>query len=124
MSTISDLYTQYRIFRGLQEHMLRVGAVAKIICDAGNIEKSEYIISACLLHDMGNIIKSELTKFPAFLEPEGLEYWTQIKRDFITKYGNDTHEATLKIAQEIGVSEETQSLINIIGFSQIPQVHK
>jgi len=59
----------------LQLHMFRVAGVASVICE--NFKQPELInqddiVSACLLHDMGNIIKFNLSLFPQFLEPEGL----------------------------------------------------
>ncbi len=90
-------------------HQLRVAAVAKQICESLNIEvDKDEIITASLLHDMGNIIKFNLPyakiKFPEFLEPEGLEYWEQIQSEFNQKYGKDEHEATLDIIGELGMS--------------------
>lgn len=90
----------------LQEHMLRVAAVASNICDNLTVSvNKEDIVVASLLHDMGNLIKSNLNLFPEFLEPQGLEYWQKIKDEFIKKYGSDEHEATAKILKEIGVSD-------------------
>ncbi len=106
MKKITEIYTHYKIMPPLQEHMLRVTAVASLICDNLTISvNKEDIVVACLLHDMGNLIKSNLKLFPEFLEPEGLEYWQKVKDEFIKKYGSDEHEATAKILKEIGVSD-------------------
>lgn len=89
----------------LQDHMLRVAAVASLICD--NFDEplpKEEIISACLLHDMGNIIKSDLKYFPEFLEPQGLDYWQEVKDEYIQKYGKNELQATVQIIQELGLS--------------------
>jgi hypothetical protein len=114
----SDIYTEYKIMPTLQEHMLRVAAVAFLICD--NFDETlpkDEMITACLLHDMGNIIKSVFEDFPEFVKPEGIEYWEKVKNDFIEKYGNDTHIATEMIAKEIGISKQTFSFLQSIGFS-------
>jgi hypothetical protein len=109
----------------LQKHQLRVAAVAKIVCDSCSEETDDYeIITACLLHDMGNIIKFDLSFFPEFLEPEGEQYWRAVRTDFLKKYGDNEHEATVMIAKEIGVSERVIVLINAIGFSQIPKAYE
>lgn len=101
---ITDIYTKYQIMLSLQLHQLRVASVAQLICDSF-IEKNEIesrsVVTACLLHDMGNIIKSDLSYFPDFVKPEGLDYWQKIKDDFIDKYGRDEHVATKIIASEI-----------------------
>lgn len=122
--TATELYHRYRLMPNLQLHMYRVAGVAAEIC---NHVKSEFqaelhrdeVIAACLLHDMGNIIKFDLTKFPQFLEPEGLEYWQQVQNEFFTEYGFDEHRATLVIAREIGVKPAVLDLIKAIGFVQV-----
>ncbi|MDP4011467.1 MAG: HD domain-containing protein [Candidatus Roizmanbacteria bacterium] len=87
----------------LREHQLRVAGVAKIICDS--LQEAEVdidmIVIACLLHDMGNIIKFKLELFPEFLKPEGLDYWKEIQEEYVRKYGKDEHVATIKISEEI-----------------------
>lgn len=115
---ISEIYTEYKIMPVLQEHMFRVAAVASLICD--NLDEKvnkEEIITACLLHDMGNIIKSDLQFLPELLKPEGREYWQKVKDGFIEKYGNADHEAHVQIAKEIGVSREVIRLIDQVRFS-------
>ncbi len=64
MRKISEIYEEYKIMPNLREHQLRVAAVAAQICDNFNkpLNKKE-IITACLLHDMGNIIKFKLELF-------------------------------------------------------------
>lgn len=116
---ISQIYKKYKIMPMLQEHLYRVTAVAKLICDNwnGKIDKKE-IIYACLLHDMGNIIKFNLGYIPEAVQPKGLAYWQKIKDEYIHKYGNDEHIATLKIAKEIGIKDKIIELIKAVGFSK------
>jgi hypothetical protein len=117
--TILDIYSKYQIMPNLQTHMLRVAGVGKIIaedlCDQGEVEN---IIRTTLLHDMGNILKFDLTQFPKFLEPQGLDYWQGVKDQYRQKYGPDEHQASLQIAQEIGVSQRVLELIESINFSK------
>ncbi len=116
--TISEIYTEYKIIPSLQEHMLRVTAVAIIICDnfTEPIPKED-IIKACLLHDMGNIIKFKMDVMPEFFQPEGVEYWQKVKDEFIEKYGDNEHKASVQIAKDIGVSERVVHLIDQIDFA-------
>lgn len=120
MKNILDIYSTYKIMPALQQHQLRVAAVAKQICDSisSTVDKNGAVI-ACLVHDMGNIIKFDLTYFPDFLQPEGLEYWQKVKNEFIKKYGTEEHIATKKISKEIGLSETQISYLDTVGFSQI-----
>jgi HD superfamily phosphodiesterase len=120
MALITEIYEKYKIMSNLQLHQLRVAAVAKKISDnlVTQIDKAA-VVEACLLHDMGNIIKFDLDYFPQFLEPEGLEYWQKVKNEFIDKYGKDEHEATLEIVRGIGASRQVLECIDSIGFNKI-----
>jgi len=117
--SIEEIYKKYKIMPNLQEHMLRVAAVASIICD--NFEDQlpkEEIITACLLHDMGNIIKFKMDVIPEFFQPEGLECWQEIKNEYIKKYGENEHEATMKIIKdELGLPDKITFLVDQIRFS-------
>lgn len=122
---IQKIYDKYKIMPNLQEHQLRVTAVASIICD--NFQKpidKKSIISACLLHDIGNIVKSDLQRFPEFLKPKGLKYWERVKSKFIEKYGNDDHLATYKIIEEVGVNQKTIKIVKAFGFSKGDKTYK
>lgn len=121
MTHIRDIYHRFPIPNHLQLHQLRVAAVAQVICDQLNpaikINRSE-IISACLLHDMGNLIKFKLDQLPELLEPQGRDYWHIQQQQFIAEYGPNEHQATLAIAKSLGVNETILALINAIGFNQ------
>jgi hypothetical protein len=122
MRTVQELYSQYKILPSLQLHQLRVAAVAKKIVEHfdGALDK-EAIITACLFHDMGNIIKSDLERFPDFVKPEGIEYWEEVKKDFITRYGSDDHVATDAIAKEIGFAPNILLCLANTGISKASQ---
>ncbi len=123
MRTPADIYAEYKIMPSLQLHQLRVAAVAKLICD--NLDKpidERNVVLACLFHDMGNIIKSDLTKFPDFRADKGLEYWEGVKASFIKKYGKNTHEANVAIAKEIGLPAATISYIDSVSFSNLDTI--
>ncbi len=115
---ITEIYKEYKIMPNLQDHMFRVAAVAAIICDnfSEPLPKKQ-IVAACLLHDMGNIIKSNFEFLPEFLEPEGLAYWQKVKDEFIEKYGIDEEKAHGQILLELGVSPKIISLVSQIDFA-------
>ena len=116
--TISEIYDEYDLMPILREHMLRVAAVAYLICDNFNEPlPKDKIITACLLHDMGNIIKFDLTCFPEFNEPKGIEYWKKVRDEYVKKYGPDEHEATIKILKELGISSDVILFVDEIQFS-------
>lgn len=116
---IQDIYEEYKIMPQLQLHQLRVAGVASIIADhyKENLN-NDAIVSAALLHDMGNIIKFDLKLFPEHLQPKGLEYWEKLKEKFSSEYGDDEHEATYKIAEELKVSTKVMKLLKAYGFSK------
>lgn len=117
MKKITDIYQEYKIMPNLVEHHLRVAGVAMQICDSLDIDVDrEMLITACLVHDMGNIIKFKLGYFPESIETEGLEYWQQVQNDYIEKYGKDEHYATLEIVKELGLGVEVYELVACIGF--------
>jgi len=83
--TIQQIYDHYDIMPSLQLHMLRVTAVAAMIVESFNqpLDKNN-IIKACLLHDMGNIVKFDFNymkeSMPQFLEPPGTQVLAKGKR--------------------------------------------
>ncbi|MDO8482342.1 MAG: hypothetical protein Q7S86_00805, partial [bacterium] len=83
---------------------------------------ADTIIQAALFHDMGNIIKSDLSLFPEFLEPEGLAYWENVKKEYIIKYGTDEHVATINVTKEIGLDVGAIKLIETMSFGKMLQI--
>ena len=123
MRIAQDIYTEYKIMPSLQLHQLRVAAVAKLLCEHFKEPvKERVVVLACLFHDMGNIIKSDLGYFPEFVEPEGREYWEKVKADFVEKYGGNHHQANVVIAKEIHLPAASVAFINGIGFSKLAEV--
>ncbi|MEI8130671.1 MAG: HD domain-containing protein [bacterium] len=117
---IVEIYERYRIPPWLALHMYRVAAVGAMLFDAqtprvgGENERAE-LIMACLLHDMGNIIKFDLDKLPSPVRTER-DHWETVRSDMISRYGRDEHKATLAILDEIGVSNRVREIIDSIGF--------
>jgi HD superfamily phosphodiesterase len=73
---ISKIYEKFKVPSHLQDHMFQVASVAKLICDNFKTEINEQdILHACLLHDIGNIVKFNFTVKPELFEPEGINYW-------------------------------------------------
>jgi hypothetical protein len=113
---ILEIYERYPIPPILQEHMLRVAAVGKIICKKSKepVDTRDVVLT-CLLHDMGNIIKFDMKKFPEFIGSQGLERWQKVQKEYQAKYG-DEHIATDAIVKELKVPEEVINLISLVGI--------
>jgi len=136
---ITEVYQKYKNTPQMMEHQLTVAAVAGLVCDnwergmTRNLTRNdaeakfgidrENIVVACLLHDIGNIVKFNFDRtkdiFPELLaKPEDREYWENVKKEFTEKYGKSSHEATVKIIKEIGVSDRVFELVDSVGFNQ------
>ncbi|HVO86883.1 MAG TPA: HD domain-containing protein [Candidatus Binatia bacterium] len=117
MAKITDIYQKYKITRSLQEHQLRVAAVAKQICDNLTVQvDTDSVVKACLLHDMANILKFDFS-FAHLFAPEGVEYWKKVREEVAKKYqSQDEHQVTVMIAKEIGVSDRVLDYIDSVGF--------
>jgi HD superfamily phosphohydrolase len=129
---ILEIYKKYKIMPNLQLHMLRVGAVASLVCkNFKNEHKRSFmvgsenynnIVAATLLHDMGNILKFELTLFPEFTQPEGLEYWESVKKEYAVQWGPNEHVATENIIKNITNNKKVLQLSGETGFSKVVSV--
>lgn len=120
---IKDIYHKYQIPEQLQEHMYRVTAVGLIVNDFLSyfikLDK-DILTTTMLLHDIGNIIKFDLNS--DLLKNENIENLKTIKNDFILKYGDDEHVATVSIMKEIGVDKKSIEILDNIGSSRIESI--
>ena len=122
---IKQLYEKYHIPPNLQKHMLRVSALAQIIAENWNGRRlnNNAIALAGAFHDMANIIKFDFNKPSLFKDEEKqVEYWKQIKKEMIIKYGKNIHRTTLKIGKEIGLSKNVLSLIENLEWDNTQKV--
>ena len=99
--TVKDIYRKYQIMPQLSLHMRRVAGVGKLILDGWKEEiDRDLVIRTLLLHDMGNIVKFDLTN--QLMPIENIEYLQNVQRKWWNKYGRDTHQVTKKIVAELG----------------------
>ncbi len=105
--TIRELYEKYQIMPQLVTHMLRVGAVGKIIAENWVSECDvKFTTDLCLVHDMGNIVKFDLSENDnnkMFGPIENIEKWREVQKSYWDKYGHDAHEATVGILNDAGL---------------------
>ena len=105
--TIRELYEKYHVMPQLVTHMLRVGAVGKIIAENWVSECDiKFTTDLCLIHDMGNIVKFDLSENEnnkLFGPIKNIETWREIQKSYWDKYGHDAHDATVGILNDSGL---------------------
>ena len=122
VNTLS-IYQAYALPIHLREHLLRTAAIVCWILDhwKGQQLNEEIMIKACLLHDIGNIVKGTDDRFkiifPDVFSEECWQYWLNVRKHIGEKYGKTDIEATLNIAKEINVGDEVLKLIEQKQFS-------
>ncbi|NCN45241.1 MAG: hypothetical protein COU63_04645 [Candidatus Pacebacteria bacterium CG10_big_fil_rev_8_21_14_0_10_36_11] len=122
--TINQIYDQYFIPPGLRNHMYLVAAVGKYICDAwiGPEINKNNIISALLLHDLGNLIKFDLSENAVVLDKALLDkFWLRKQVEIKTKYGKNAHKATVTMVKEIGVNKKIIKLVKSMDATNLEQ---
>ena len=105
---ILQIYKKYQIMPQLAEHQLTVAAVAEELLNhlsfppkadppPAEILDRHDVVAACLLHDMGNIVKFDLTKTPdlhpgLFLKPKDRIFWESVKQEFIERRSSNSSD--------------------------------
>ena len=115
VESVHAIYRAYRVPPNLQLHLLRVSALGLLICRnwKGPALNEETIVSALLLHDIGNIVKADYDRHPELFpeEMKNLGYWKAVQQRVRLKYGRDDLEASVAIARELGISDSAIKLI-------------
>jgi hypothetical protein len=94
-----------------------VAAVALQICDSFDFPLNRRDLAiGCMLHDIGNIVKFRLRDFPEVMPGEDVEYWENIQKQYIKKYGAEEHEANMGVTRDVGVSKEVLEIVDAVGF--------
>jgi len=120
-NSIEEIYDRFVIPGNLRLHMYRVASVAEMICDNRNgigVDTHD-VVAACLLHDLGNIVKFEIKneRSRGLLGADGkdVEYWLGVKRDIVAKYGAVDHVATRNMLMELDVDSRLILMIDDMG---------
>lgn len=123
--TVLDIYRRYDIPGNLEKHMLRVAAVSRILTDHWHHSDMDQdaVVTACLLHDMANIIKFRFDRPPLFREEASeQDYWRQVRERMVRLYGDNVHHATLTICREIGIGSEPYRIISEMDWRNVPAI--
>jgi putative nucleotidyltransferase with HDIG domain len=115
---LGEIYRKFSIPNNLQEHMLRVGALAEIITQnwQGRIIDSQAIIKAALLHDIAKPLTFDLAKQAKYgLSETEINNLEKLQILIKEKYGQEEHAATTKIVASLGCDA---SAIRIVSNSE------
>lgn len=124
---ISDIYQKLGTPPNLQEHMLKVTSVSLYIATHwhGQTLDINLLKTMLLLHDIGNIVKFDLEKYPEFLgkeEVQRVDYWIKRQSEAIAKYGKDDHDATVLMLEELQITKNIQKRIYAMGYWDVENV--
>jgi hypothetical protein len=107
---IGEIYQRFSVPQNLAEHMFRVFGVVCIISKNWISSPLDWNLlkKLALLHDLGNIVKFNLTDDELSLK--------DTQKMMIEKYGADDHEATGKMVKELGFDDESVETIQSKSF--------
>lgn len=112
---LKEIYKNLGITPNLGNHMMDVAAVAGFIKDhwIGDSLDWDKLLKAVLVHDVGNIVRFDFEKHASFLgdEQKNVDYWKEVQKKVVGKYGTDDHAATEKMLREIGFSPEFVQIV-------------
>lgn len=117
---ILDIYEKFHIDIPLRNHQLSVAAICLYLNEKAALETniSNNIVSAALLHDIGNMVKGKSDKF---IEGKDFEKWKKIEIDLRNQFGNDADTATSKMIDTLNLvnSEEIRKYIDLVGVKNL-----
>lgn len=107
---IDEVYQRFSVPQNLAEHMFRVFGVVCVISEnwIGKPLNWNLLKKLALLHDLGNIVKFNLTGDELSLK--------ETQKMMIDKYGADDHEATGNMVRELGFGDESIETIQSKSF--------
>lgn len=107
---VLEVYKKFNIPPNLAGHMLTVAKAVVFIQEHWIGPKLNWnkVVQAALLHDLGNIVKFDMDKYPELMGKEQgrIDYWKKVQKEIIEKYGKNDHEATKKMLKELKVEKD------------------
>jgi|GEM_PF-2688912 len=109
--------------------MIRVAAAAQLICDRSTVDlPTKHIVDGCLVHDLGNLLKSDLVtaavnSFKEFYEPEGITYWQQVKDEMVERYGADEDVAAQLMVADLKLHPESLLYFDAFGLEETDRIY-
>ncbi len=122
---ISQIYTAYMIPKNLQEHMLRTASFAMILLEnwIGESVEKEAIVQACVLHDIAKPMDFDLAKQAQFgMSQDEIDELEKLQIRLKRDYGDNEHQATVKICKKVGCTSTAVILVNNLKWSYVPRL--
>lgn len=122
---LAKIYQDYYIPKSLQLHMLKVATVGKYVIDNWEDTKinKPIIVAALLIHDLGNLVKFDLSEDALVIDPTLLtDEWRQRQTEMRSKYGNHSHQATQQMLKELHIPEKIIALTDNMDASDVCKI--
>lgn len=121
---ISQIYQTFNIPKNLAMHMLWVTSIGALTIEnwSGPVIDRDRVISALLLHDIGNLIKFELSSSQAkkLYSKQELKKLVVFQKQMIGFYGDNADIANILILQELQVNKQIIQLLENHSFDYLP----
>lgn len=127
--TVSQIYQKYMTPKNLQEHMLRVTALAKIITDnwTGEDIDSMSVIKACLMHDIAKPVgfnTSPENQKKYNMSDTDIQNQEKLKKYIKDNFGEDEHKAATEMCKTMNLGEGSVSVVDKMEWSYLPGLMK
>jgi hypothetical protein len=111
---IVQIYRELYVPSNLQKHMLWVASIANQILDSwiGPFIDKTRLTRVLLLHDIGNIVKIEVTNELADSLGVTTDLLANYKETLIQRYGLDDHVISIGLSRQIGLRDDELELMN------------
>jgi hypothetical protein len=123
--TIQQVYEKYSTPKNLQEHMLRVAALAKIITNSWtkNVLDVNSIIKTCTLHDTAKPMTFDISKQAVYgATPEEIKKLKKLQSLLRSKYGQVEHDAVIEMYKDLKMEPNCIRLIKNFEWIYIPRL--
>ncbi len=118
---IQKIYQHLHIPVPLQKHMLYAASLGYLIAHNWRIKNTinhDIIITSLLCHDLGNLVKFDLTSdlTKQMYTAKQIENLQIIQNNHIKKFGENEHTATANICQSLNLNAQILQTIDSIRF--------
>lgn len=120
-----EVYEKYQVPPWLQLHQVRVAAVADTVARMHADANVSLIVTTCLVHDIGAIVKFDFEymrrALPGLASADEIPHWEAVQKEIRARYGTEEHEATDAILSDLGKSNERE-IFDQMGLTNMPRI--